>query len=61
MKFNKTVTLSKVMAFTLLGASLALDFINTHTAATFMYAVPFIAGLVLGKQGLDLIEEKVGK
>lgn len=56
-----TVTLSKVMAFCLLAAALALDFINTKSAATFMYTVPFICGLVLGKQGIDLLKEKVTK
>jgi hypothetical protein len=61
MNFKITVTLSKIMAFALLGSALWLDFVNTHTAATFMYAVPFIAGLVLGKQGLDILKEKVGK
>jgi hypothetical protein len=56
-----TITLSKIMAFCLLASSLALDFINTHSASTFMYTVPFICGLVLGKQGIDLIKAKVEK
>jgi hypothetical protein len=32
--------------------------VNTKTASTFMYTVPFITALVLGKQGIDLIKEK---
>jgi len=56
-----TFTLSKIMAFCLLIAALALDFVNTESAATFMYTVPFICGLVLGKQGIDLIKAKVEK
>jgi len=61
MKFNIVITLSKIMAFALLGSALALDFVNTHSSSTFMYAVPFIAGLVLGKQGLDILKSKTEK
>lgn len=61
MKWKITITLSKIMAFALLVAALALDFVNTKTASTFMYAVPFISGLVLGKQGLDILKTKVEK
>lgn len=61
MKNEIKLTLSKVMAFALLGAALALDFCITKTAATFMYAVPFITGLVIGKQGLDIVKAKVEK
>ena len=56
-----TLTLSKIMAFCLLASSLALDFINTGTASTFMYTVPFICGLVLGKQIIDGKIQKVEK
>ena len=56
-----TFTLSKIMAFCLLLAALALDFINTKTASTFMYAVPFIVTLVIGKQAADIIKAKVEK
>ena len=57
MKMNITITLSKIMAFCLLGSSIFLDMVNTHTASTFMYTVPFITALVLGKQGLDLLKK----
>jgi hypothetical protein len=60
MKNNITITLSKIMAFALLFSALALDFVNTKSAATFMYAVPFICTLVLGKQGIDLLKAKMG-
>ena len=56
-----TFTLSKIMAFCLLLAALGLDFANTKSAATFMYTVPFICGLVIGKQGLDILKAKVEK
>ena len=56
-----TFTLSKIMAFALLASALALDFINTKSAATFMYSVPFICTLVLGKQGIDLLKTKMEK
>lgn len=60
-KVSITITLSKVMSFALLAAALALDFVLTKTASTFMYTVPFITGLVIGKQGIDLMKEKVSK
>ncbi len=53
MKINITLTLSKIMAFVLLFSALALDFITTKSASTFMYAVPFVCSLVLGKQAFD--------
>ena len=58
---NITITLSKIMAFTLLAGSIALDIINTKSATAFMFAVPFISALVLGKQGLDILKQKVGQ
>jgi hypothetical protein len=60
-KVSIRVTLSKIMAFALLASALCLDFIVTKSAATFMYTVPFVAGLVLGKQGIDLMKAKVSK
>ena len=57
MKFRITVTASKVMALLLLLASVFLDVYNTKSASTFMFAVPFISALVLGKQGMDTLKE----
>ena len=47
-----TLTWSKIMAFTLLGCAVYLD-IRSGGATAFMFAVPFISALILGKQYLD--------
>lgn len=40
------------MAFVLLGCSVTLDLINGGATA-FMYTVPFVSALILGKQYFD--------
>ena len=52
LKVLLTLTWSKVMAFVLVGCSMALDLIN-GTASTFMFTVPFVSALILGKQYFD--------
>jgi len=54
MKLNLLVTLtwSKIMAFLLVVCSLTLDIINGGATA-FMFTVPFVSALILGKQYLD--------
>jgi hypothetical protein len=47
-----TLTWSKIMAFALLACSIVLDLKN-GTASTFMFTVPFISALIIGKQYLD--------
>ena len=47
-----TLTWSKIMAFAILGCAVFLDVRNGGTT-TFMFAVPFISALILGKQYLD--------
>jgi hypothetical protein len=47
MKFAITFTASKLMAFLMLGCAVYLG------KDSFMFAVPFIAALVLGKQWFD--------
>jgi len=46
------LTWSKIMAFALLVCALILDFINGGATA-FMFAVPFISALIIGKQYFD--------
>lgn len=59
MNFNITVTLSKVLAYLMLGLSVLIDFKITHTASTFMYTVPFSVALIMGKQGSDILLKKI--
>lgn len=59
MKFNINLTWSKVMALLILIAAVAIDYLNT-TNGTFMFALPFIVALILGKQGVTLVESLKG-
>jgi len=52
MKFAITLTASKLMAFCILAGALALDLLGKGSTA-FMFAIPFVAALVLGKQHFD--------
>lgn len=52
MKNVITVTWSKVMAFFMLICGVALDWKNGGCTA-FMFAIPFVSALILGKQYFD--------
>lgn len=52
------ITLSKIMAFTILFLAFIMDFLNDRAGTVFMFAIPFVAGLVVGKQYLDRKKEK---
>lgn len=52
LKLLVTLTWSKIMAFTILACAMVLDIRNDGTGA-FMFAVPFVAGLIIGKQYFD--------
>ncbi len=52
MKLAITLTASKLMSFCILAGALALDILNGGATA-FMFAIPFISALVLGKQYFD--------
>lgn len=62
LKILLTLTLSKLMAFVILICAMILD-IRNGGATTFMFAIPFISALVLGKQYFDKDKpsEEVGK
>lgn len=46
------LTWSKLMAFAILGCSMVLD-VRNEAATAFMFAVPFVSALILGKQYMD--------
>jgi hypothetical protein len=52
MKLAVTITWSKIMAFLMLLCAFVLDLINKGST-TFMFAVPFVVSLILGKQYFD--------
>ncbi len=47
------LTWSKLMAFAILGCSMVLD-VRNEAATAFMFAVPFVSALILGKQYMDI-------
>ena len=56
MKFIVTITASKLIAFCILAGALAIDLLGKGATA-FMFAIPFVAALVLGKQHFDSKKE----
>jgi len=52
MNFTITITASKLMAFVICFCALALDLTGKGSTA-FMFAIPFISALVIGKQYFD--------
>jgi len=52
MKLLITLTWSKVMAFLVLGCAVFLD-VRNGGASAFMFALPFVSGLIVGKQYFD--------
>lgn len=52
MKFEITITASKLMSLLILMSATILD-IKSGGATAFMFAVPFVSALVLGKQYFD--------
>lgn len=57
MKFNINLTWSKVMALLVLGGAVYLDKALVTSGSLFMYALPFVTALILGKQGKELLSE----
>jgi len=52
MKFDITLTWSKIVAVVVLGCAVALDILN-KSITTFQYALPFVVFLITGKQLID--------
>ena len=46
------ITWSKVMAFVMLACAVFLD-VRNNGATAFMFAVPFVSALIVGKQYFD--------
>jgi hypothetical protein len=57
MKFNITLTWSKLVAVLILGCATALDIKLATSGSLFMFSLPFVAALILGKQGKELLSE----
>jgi len=52
MKLLITLTWSKIMAFLVLGCAVFLD-VRNGGASAFMFALPFVSALIMGKQYFD--------
>ena len=48
------------MALLILVASVMIDWLS-KTNSTFMYALPFVTALILGKQGVSMVEKLKSK
>ena len=59
MKIRIRFTASKLMAFCILASAVFLD-VRNGNATAFMFAVPFISALVLGKQYFDRNKDEKG-
>ena len=57
MKFNINLTWSKLVAVLILGCATALDVKLETSGSLFMFSLPFVAALILGKQGKELLSE----
>ena len=51
-KVSITLTGSKIMAFLILGCAVVLD-IKSGSATAFMFCLPFVSALIIGKQYMD--------
>jgi len=58
MKFAIVLTLSKIMAFLMLGCAVYLDAKLGTGIQAFMYAVPFVVFLITGKMVSDYLNKK---
>ena len=57
MKFRIELTWSKIMSLIMLAAATYLDIRYGKDGSLFMFAVPFAAGMIVGKQGADAYKE----
>ena len=58
MNFQIVLTLSKIMAFLMLGCAVYLDAKNGTGIQAFMYACPFVVFLITGKMVSDYFNKK---
>ena len=58
MNFKIVVTLSKIMAFLMLGCAVYLDAKIGTGIQAFMYACPFVVFLITGKMVSDYLNKK---
>ena len=55
MKFNIELTWSKLVAVLILGSAVYLDKTLQTEGRLFTFSLPFVAALIVGKQGADLV------
>ena len=53
MKFNITITFSKIMALIITLAAVIIELKSETSGTIFMFALPFIVALITGKQLID--------
>ncbi len=53
MRFEITLTWSKIMAFVILLLAFIMDIASDKQGTVFMFSIPFAAALITGKQVID--------
>jgi len=53
MKFEITLTWSKIMALIVIGCAVTIDCMNLLPGTVFMFSLPFAVFLITGKQFFD--------
>ena len=53
MRFRITLTWSKIMALVILVLAFVMDIASDKQGTVFMFALPFVAGMIAGKQVID--------
>jgi len=59
MKFSITMTWSKMMAFLILVCAVIIDVKQGLNGVVFMFSLPFVSGMVVGKQYIDRNKKEV--
>ena len=60
MKFNITLTWSKLVAVLILVLAFLIDKENGSSGTVFMFSLPFVMVMILGKQGIDAVRTVKG-
>lgn len=52
-KVYLNITMSKIMAYLILILAFIMDLLNDREGTVFMFAIPFVSALIVGKQYIE--------
>ena len=52
-KIYLNITMSKIMAYLILVLAFVLDLLKDKSGTVFMFAIPFVSALIMGKQYIE--------